>query len=220
MIKSRILRALILPLALFAFAPQAEAQTGVPVSVPSQTGRPVANSTTTLNYPDPTTGNAHVVRPGDGLPVNCVSGCSGGGGGSGGSITNLPATVDTSTGASTSNTLRMAQSYATPVSTSALATNLVIKSSPGSLLSFQVAADSTLSSAAWYVLIYNLSTAPSDGAVTPAKCFPVSAGTTTIGGSYPNGGIRFATGIVIQVSTTGCFTQTSSTHAFISGDYQ
>lgn len=105
-------------------------------------------------------------------------------------------------------------------STNSLAANQVVKASPGTLLSFEVQADSTLSAAAWWVMIYNATSAPADGAVTPAKCYAQTTGTTQMGGSFATGGVAFSTGIVIGVSTTGCFTKTASTHAFISGDFQ
>lgn len=110
-------------------------------------------------------------------------------------------------------------SSSAPISSSALAANTVIKSSAGSLASFQVAADSTLSGAAWWIMIYNAASAPSDGAVTPIKCYAMTSGVTSFsaGWSIP---VSFSTGIVIGVSTTGCFTKTASTHAFISGDIQ
>jgi hypothetical protein len=104
-----------------------------------------------------------------------------------------------------------------PVSASSLVANLVIKGSGGSLYSFQVSADPTLSGAAWWVMIYNATTAPVDGGVTPLKCYAIPSGVTSLSGAFiiP---IVFSTGIVIGVSTTGCFTKTASAHAFISGD--
>jgi hypothetical protein len=104
-----------------------------------------------------------------------------------------------------------------PVSSSALAANTVIKASAGNLYSFQVSADSTLSAAAWWVMVYDATAAPVDGAVTPKKCYAMPSGATALSAAFPNA-TAFATGIVIGVSTTGCFTKTASTHAFISGD--
>jgi hypothetical protein len=60
---------------------------------------------------------------------------------------------------------------------------------------------------------------PSNGAVTPAKCYTVPAATASLSGAFPTPA-AFATGITIGVSTTGCFTLTASVHAFISGDYK
>lgn len=107
----------------------------------------------------------------------------------------------------------------TPVSSSALAANTVIKASAGNLYSFEVSADSTLSGAAWWIMIYNATSAPVDGAVTPLKCYAMASGTTSYGAAFPTPA-AFSTGITIGVSTTGCFTKTASTHAFISGDAQ
>lgn len=103
--------------------------------------------------------------------------------------------------------------------TLALASSLVVKGSPGQLFSFEVQADSTLSAAAWWIMIYNATAVPADGAVTPFKCYAISSGTPQAGGTFGAGGIAFSSGIVIAVSTAGCFTQTSSAHAFLAGDF-
>lgn len=126
-------------------------------------------------------------------------------------ITNTVATTNTPSAAS--------GAALTPVSSSALAANTVIKASAGNLYSFEVSADSTLSGAAWWIMIYNATSAPVDGAVTPLKCYAMSSGTTSYGAAFPTPA-AFSTGITIGVSTTGCFTKTASTHAFISGDAQ
>lgn len=100
----------------------------------------------------------------------------------------------------------------------ALCTGLVAKATPGTLQSFEVSADSTLSGAAWWLLVYDATAQPGDGAITPAKCYAYPSGTTSAGGTFTESGVTFATGIVLAVSTTGCFTATSSTHAFIAAD--
>lgn len=107
----------------------------------------------------------------------------------------------------------------THVQTSALVANLVVKASPGNLYDFEVAADAILSAAAWWVMIYDATSAPSDGSVTPAKCYAMPAGATTITGAFP-APTAFTSGITIGVSTTGCFSKTASTHAFIGAGYQ
>ncbi|MDE2100320.1 MAG: hypothetical protein KGL39_23920 [Patescibacteria group bacterium] len=104
-------------------------------------------------------------------------------------------------------------------STAALASNAVIKSAAANLYSFQVAADSTLSATTWWIMIFDATSLPSNGAITPTKCYGIPAGITGASFAFPNP-VRFTTGITIGVSTTGCFTQTASTHAFISGDAQ
>lgn len=107
----------------------------------------------------------------------------------------------------------------TATSSAALSANQIIIASPAGLYSFNVSVDSTLSVAAWWIMVYNATTAPVDGAVTPVKCYAMASGATSYSAAFPNP-VPFSTGIVIGVSTTGCFTKTASTHAFISGDYK
>lgn len=107
----------------------------------------------------------------------------------------------------------------TPSTTAVLSANQTIKGSAGNLYSFEVSADATLSAAAWWVMIYDATTAPADGAVTPKKCYALATGTTSYSAAWVVP-IAFTTGIVVGVSTTGCFTKTASVHAFISGDAQ
>jgi hypothetical protein len=107
----------------------------------------------------------------------------------------------------------------TKASTTALAASKVILASAGSLYSFEVFADSTLYASEWWIMIFDAASDPGGGAVTPAKCYDMPAQTRGFSAAFPNP-VAFATGIVISVSTTGCFTETNSTHAqFISGDY-
>ena len=101
----------------------------------------------------------------------------------------------------------------------ALATAQVIKGSSGNLYSFEVSADSTLSAAAWWILIYDATADPGNGTVTPLKCYAQASGVTSASYAWLTP-INFKTGIVIAVSTTGCYTETQSAHAFISGDAQ
>ena len=104
-------------------------------------------------------------------------------------------------------------------STSALASNQVVCSAACNLYSFQISADSTLSAAAWWVMVFNATSAPADGAVTPAKCYAVPSGTTSFSAGWATP-VRLGTGATIVASTTGCFSKTASVHAFISGDAQ
>lgn len=105
----------------------------------------------------------------------------------------------------------------TASSSATLSSDRVIKNSAGNLYSFQVSADSTLSGAAWWVMIFDDVAAPADGAVTPKKCYAMASGQTSFSAAWliP---VTFQNGIVISVSTTGCFTKTASVHAYISGD--
>ncbi|MDE2096504.1 MAG: hypothetical protein KGL39_04600 [Patescibacteria group bacterium] len=122
-------------------------------------------------------------------------------------------------GASSGGNIPVTLSACTPISSSALAANLVVKASAGALCSFNVSADSTLSGAAWWVMVYNATSAPADGSVTPLKCYALPLGATGITASFSQP-VTASTGITIGVSTNGCFTKAASTHAFISGDFQ
>lgn len=134
-----------------------------------------------------------------------------------------PVTITDAAGNSvsvTNSALNINSTAATHAQTSVLASNLVAKASAGTLYSFNVSADSTLAGAAWWVMIFDATTLPADGTVTPAKCYAATSGQTTLGGTFAAGGVAFTTGIVIGVSTNGCFTKAASTHAFIAADYQ
>ncbi len=85
---------------------------------------------------------------------------------------------------------------------------------------FEVSADSTLSGAAWWVMIFDAASLPGNGAVTPVKCYAVPTGTAQFSFAYSDAGPRFQTGVVIGASTTGCFSLTASAHAFIAADVQ
>jgi hypothetical protein len=100
----------------------------------------------------------------------------------------------------------------TPVVSSAAEGSKVLKASAGNLYAYQV----TTGAAAGYVMLFNATSAPADGAVTPVKCVAVPA-TSTVGVtvSPPE---YFSTGITAVFSTTGCFTKTVSNTAMFSGD--
>lgn len=136
------------------------------------------------------------------------------------SLTN-PLWVFPATGATfpVSGSLTVTEPTTSNAASAALVANQVINAAPSSLYTFNVSADSTLSAAAWWIMIYNATTAPADGGVTPARCIAMSSGSTAYTGAFPIG-LQFSTGIVIGVSTTGCFTKTASTHAYIAGDYK
>jgi len=104
-------------------------------------------------------------------------------------------------------------------SSGALVANQVVRAAPGKLYSFEVSQDGAFAAAPWWIMIYDATVAPADGAVTPAKCFAQPPGATSASYAF-NVPISFGLGIVIGVSSTGCFTKTQSVHAFISGDVQ
>lgn len=99
-----------------------------------------------------------------------------------------------------------------PVVSSAAEGSKVLKASAGNLYAYQV----TTGAAAGYVMLFNATSAPADGAVAPVKCVAVPA-TSTVGVtvSPPE---YFSTGITAVFSTTGCFTKTASATAMFSGD--
>ena len=113
-----------------------------------------------------------------------------------------------------------ASSLAPPTPTfaqsSALSSSLVLKSSAGSLYSCYVTTGAT----AGYLMLFDASTAPANGAVTPKECIycPPNA-TTSIDMPFlaPE---PFTTGIVAVFSSTGPFTLNASTTAFIKGIVQ
>lgn len=100
----------------------------------------------------------------------------------------------------------------TPVVSSAAESGHVLKASAGSLYGLNV----TTGASAGYVLIFDATSAPSNGAVTPKKCYYVPS-VSTLGASW-DVPAAFATGITVVFSTTGCFTKTASATAFFSGE--
>ena len=106
----------------------------------------------------------------------------------------------------------------TKVSTSALASNLVVASAPANLYHFEVMGDSTLYASEWWIMVFDAVSDPGGGAVTPALCYDMPALTRGYEQTFANPP-GFSTGIVISVSTTGCYTETNSTHmAFGEGE--
>lgn len=94
--------------------------------------------------------------------------------------------------------------------TSAVASSVVGKASAGNMYDWQV----TTGAIAGYVMTFNATSAPADGAVTPTQCVAVAAN-TTVGSSMLSMPERYSTGAVIVFSTTGCFIKTASATAFI-----
>lgn len=94
----------------------------------------------------------------------------------------------------------------TPVTaSSALASSQVLKGSAGAFYGAQV--NST--SAAEWVMLFNATVLPSNGAVTPVAWWQVAANSTL---SISEGiGLSLSTGIVLGCSTSGPFTLTAST---------
>lgn len=110
----------------------------------------------------------------------------------------FPATSDPASGVATTRT-------------TAADGSLVVKASAGNLYGFNVVAGAS----AGYILIYNSTTVPADGATQPFFALPVAA---NAGIAYNfDTPLRFTTGIVLVFSTTGPFTKTISNTAFLAG---
>lgn len=101
----------------------------------------------------------------------------------------------------------------TPVTTSAVASNLVVCAAACNVYGFNV----TVGASAGYVLLINATSAPADGAVTPIWCIPVAAN-SGIDVSWRQAPRKMTTGATLIFSTTGCFTKTASATAFMTGD--
>lgn len=101
-----------------------------------------------------------------------------------------------------------------PTATAAVASSQVLKASAGNLYGLNVVAGAS----AGFIMLFDATTAPADGAVTPKWVMPLAANAAYAGSPSGNDiGMNFAVGIVAVFSTTGPFTKTASATAFISG---
>lgn len=100
-----------------------------------------------------------------------------------------------------------------PTVTSAVASSLIVKAAAGNLYHWTV----TSGASAGFVMIFDATSAPADGAVTPKECVVVAAN-STVRDAQADIPDRFTTGITIVFSTTGCFSKTASATAFIKAD--
>lgn len=101
----------------------------------------------------------------------------------------------------------------TPVVTAAVAGSVVGKASAGNLYGVNV----TSGASAGFVMVFNATSAPADGAVTPVKCLPVAAN-SGFEWNFRDMPVALSTGVTVVFSTTGCFLKTISATAFISVD--
>ncbi len=98
-----------------------------------------------------------------------------------------------------------------PGASTAAEASHVVKGSAGTLYGGVV----TTGAVGGYVMIFNATTPPADGAVTPLKCYVAPASQSTSFSADPGaGGWTFGTGIVFVFSSTGCFTKTASATAY------
>lgn len=101
-----------------------------------------------------------------------------------------------------------------PVVSTAAESNHVISAAAANLYGFSV----TTGAVAGLVMIFNATSAPGDGAVTPIKCYSVGAN-QTVSAAFQPFPARFSTGITIVFSSgTDCFTKAASATAFISAE--
>lgn len=117
------------------------------------------------------------------------------------------------------NTTGGAGAAVTPVVSGSLEASHVFKSSAGVL--YSAYASNITGGTSGFLEIFNATSAPADGAVTPLVCVPISGGVASANyqGIPP---ASFSTGIVAVVSSsTTCFTKTTGVlTAFISGIVQ
>jgi len=76
----------------------------------------------------------------------------------------------------------------------------------------------TTGGAAGFLMVFDATSAPADGAVTPRICRVVAANSSLE--VVFNAPVNFGTGITAVFSTTGCFVKTSSATAFIEGYFR
>lgn len=95
----------------------------------------------------------------------------------------------------------------------ALESSHVLKSAGGSLYDFQV---NTGGTAVW-VMVFDLSSAPSNGTVTPVKWYQVAIN-STLSVNFDAGPILFQNGITMVCSSTGPFTLTLTSTCVFSGE--
>lgn len=104
----------------------------------------------------------------------------------------------------------------TPIVSSTLESGKIICSGPCSVRSFYV----TATAVTGYILTFNSTTIPADGAVTPRHCVAIQNG-NTISLNYDNGPPDYySTGFVVAFSTTGCFIKTASATAYFNARVQ
>jgi hypothetical protein len=105
----------------------------------------------------------------------------------------------------------------TSASSTAAASNLVLKASAGNLYNLTV----TIGATSGYLMLFDATSLPVNGAVTPVLCYPIISNGTLGGASLTfNTPKRFGTGITAGFSTTGCFSLTASATGNFFGGYQ
>lgn len=131
-----------------------------------------------------------------------------------GTVTSTPSGTQTVGGAISLLPTSSSANGIAPIASTAAESSHVLKSSAGNLYGVSVVPTAT-----GYMMVFDATSAPADGAVTPKFCLPVSANSA---GNITARNIpaSFATGIVVVFSTTGCFTKTASATAMFTGMVQ
>lgn len=97
-----------------------------------------------------------------------------------------------------------------PVVTAALTPGLIIKAAPGNLYSVVVTGQT-----AGFLMTFNATTVPADGAVAPIDCVQVPANSTVSANFAPSPPEVFTVGIVAVLSSTGCYVKTALSALFL-----
>lgn len=104
----------------------------------------------------------------------------------------------------------------TPVVSASLESGHILKASAGNLYSVTATVNNNANG---QIMVFNSTTVPADGAVTPIECINVNAGGTVSINPGMNGPPeQFSTGISVAFSSAGsCFSKTASANAFFNG---
>lgn len=124
-----------------------------------------------------------------------------------------PVTVVCPTSGTTSAACVKATAIAPTPATLSVASSAVLLAGPGYLNGVQV--NST--SAAVWVLLFNATSAPSNGAVTPVKAWQIGTN-QTLAASWAGAALQLGIGITVACSTTGPTTLTLSGTCTFSGE--
>lgn len=111
--------------------------------------------------------------------------------------------------------MSQAQAISRPKAAPAVSSGVVVRTGVTVLAGMNVTTGAT----AGYVMVFDATAVPADGAVAPVRCLPVAAN-TGIDINFRGSPLKFDLGAVIVFSSTGCYTKTASATAFIAGDLQ
>lgn len=104
----------------------------------------------------------------------------------------------------------------TPVVSGSAESSHVLKATPGNLYGVYLSNPS----ASGFLLVFNSASVPGDGAVTPIHCIPINAANVAYVNFTPGPPEVYSTGISVALSSTGCFTKTTSPTGFFHGYVQ